>query len=90
MSETTADMMAYRIHRFGGPEVLQRERIALPEPGDDEVLVRVHTASVNPVDIKTREGRYPLIREDALPYTLGRDFAGEIVRVGPVADIGKH
>jgi NADPH:quinone reductase-like Zn-dependent oxidoreductase len=82
MNEMTAEMTAYRIHRFGGPEVVQRDHIPIPEPGDSEVLVRVHTASLNPVDIKTREGRYPRIRDDALPYTLGRDFAGEVVRAG--------
>lgn len=80
-------MLAYRIHRFGGPEVLQSEKIDVPEPGANEVLVRVQTASVNPVDIKTRAGEYPLIREDRLPYTLGRDFAGVVERVG--ADVGE-
>jgi NADPH:quinone reductase-like Zn-dependent oxidoreductase len=75
-------MRAFRIHRFGGPEVLEADSIAVPQPGRGEVLVRVRASSVNPVDIKTREGRYPLIREDALPYTLGRDFAGVIAQTG--------
>jgi NADPH:quinone reductase-like Zn-dependent oxidoreductase len=75
-------MLAYRIHRFGGPEVFASERIEVPEPGSGEVLVRVRTASANPVDIKTREGKYPLIGEGKLPYTLGRDFAGLVERVG--------
>ncbi|ABE36004.1 zinc-binding dehydrogenase family protein [Paraburkholderia xenovorans LB400] len=75
-------MLAYRIHRFGGPEVFRSERIDVPEPGAGQVRVRVLTASANPVDIKTRAGDYPLIREDSLPYTLGRDFAGVVERVG--------
>lgn len=75
-------MLAYRIHRFGGPEVFTSERLEVPEPGAGEVLVRVRTASANPVDNKTREGKYPLIREDKLPYTLGRDFSGVVERVG--------
>ncbi|MGA7777890.1 MAG: NADP-dependent oxidoreductase [Paraburkholderia sp.] len=75
-------MLAYRIHRFGGPEVFKSESIEIPEPEAGEVLVRVRTASANPVDIKTREGKYPLITEDMLPYTLGRDFAGVVERVG--------
>ncbi|CAG9229078.1 Alcohol dehydrogenase GroES domain protein [Paraburkholderia sabiae] len=82
MSEVPDTMRAFRIHRFGGPEVLEADSIAVPQPGRGEVLVRVLASSVNPVDIKTREGRYPLIREDALPYTLGRDFAGVIARTG--------
>ncbi|CAD6538150.1 NADP-dependent oxidoreductase [Paraburkholderia sabiae] len=82
MSEVPDTMRAFRIHRFGGPEVLEADSIAVPQPGRGELLVRVLASSVNPVDIKTREGRYPLIREDALPYTLGRDFAGVIARTG--------
>ncbi|MEM5436828.1 NADP-dependent oxidoreductase [Paraburkholderia diazotrophica] len=82
MSDVPDNMHAYRVHRFGGPEVLEREPVPVPQPGRDEVLVKVLAASVNPVDIKTREGRYPLIREDALPFTPGRDFAGVVARVG--------
>jgi NADPH:quinone reductase-like Zn-dependent oxidoreductase len=81
-SPSTSTMRAYRINRFGGPDALQRESIPLPEPGPNEVLVQVLAAGLNPVDVKTREGRYPLIRDDALPYTLGRDFAGKVVRAG--------
>ncbi|OLL31586.1 oxidoreductase [Burkholderia sp. SRS-W-2-2016] len=75
-------MRAYRIHGFGGPEVLKAEDIEIPEPGAGEVLVRVGAASANPVDLKTRAGQYPLIREDKLPYTLGRDFSGVVERAG--------
>jgi NADPH:quinone reductase-like Zn-dependent oxidoreductase len=75
-------MIAYRIHGFGGPEVFKAEKIEVPEPGANEVLVRVRAASANPVDLKTRAGQYPLVREDKLPYTLGRDFSGTVERVG--------
>jgi NADPH:quinone reductase-like Zn-dependent oxidoreductase len=77
-----AQMRAYRIHRFGGPEVFRSEMIDIPEIGANEVLIRVKAASVNPVDIKTRDGKYPTIREDNLPFTLGRDFAGVVERSG--------
>ncbi|MEX3787677.1 NADP-dependent oxidoreductase [Paraburkholderia sp. BR14374] len=75
-------MLAYRIHSFGGPEVFKAEEIEIPEPGAGQVLVRVRAAGVNPVDLKTRAGQYPLIREEQLPYTLGRDFSGVVERVG--------
>ncbi|MBC8731180.1 NADP-dependent oxidoreductase [Paraburkholderia sp. UCT2] len=75
-------MLAYRIHRFGGPEVFKAEKIEIPELGAGQVLVRVRAASANPVDLKTRSGQYPLIREEKLPYTLGRDFSGVVERVG--------
>jgi NADPH:quinone reductase-like Zn-dependent oxidoreductase len=78
-------MFAYRIQQFGGPEVFKRQKIEVPTPEDHEVLVRVRTASANPVDIKTRAGQYPLIGADKLPYTLGRDFAGVVEVAGKAA-----
>ncbi|NIJ29981.1 NADPH:quinone reductase-like Zn-dependent oxidoreductase [Sphingomonas insulae] len=73
---------AVRIAAFGGPEVLRVEQIAIPQPVDDEVLVRVHAASVNPVDGKTRAGEFPPVGAADLPATLGRDLAGTIEAVG--------
>ena len=73
---------AIRIHRFGGPEVLQIDDVPVPEPQDDEVVVRVHAASINPVDYKTREGSYPAVKEDQLPVTLGRDLSGTVELLG--------
>ena len=73
---------AVRIAAFGGPEVLRVEQVPIPQPVDDEVLVRVHAASVNPVDGKTRAGEFPPVGEDALPVVLGRDLAGTIEAVG--------
>jgi NADPH:quinone reductase-like Zn-dependent oxidoreductase len=79
-----SQMQAYRIHRFGGPEVLQQEWIPIPVPVPGEGLIRVQAASLNPVDFKTREGRYTLVRLRQLPYTLGRDCAGVLAEtVGP-------
>ena len=76
-------MKAIRIHRFGGPEVLQLDEIERPEPGPGEVRVRVAAASLNPVDYKMREGGMPALREGDLPVTLGRDLCGVIDAIGP-------
>ena len=78
-------MTAFRIHRFGGPEALERDSVPVPVPEGDRCLMRVHAASANPVDYKTREGKYPLVREDRLPFTLGKDFAGVVEHGGPDA-----
>lgn len=67
-------MRAVVIHETGGPEVLQWEEVPDPEPGDGEVLVRVHAASVNPVDWKYRRER----AGESLPMVLGRDFSGTV------------
>lgn len=66
-------MRAVLIRQTGGPEVLNVEDVEPPEPGDGEVLVRVHAASVNPVDWKYRRGR-----AESLPTVLGRDVSGTV------------
>jgi NADPH:quinone reductase-like Zn-dependent oxidoreductase len=80
-SNQMTTMRAFRIHEFGGPEVIQPESVEIPTAGADMALIKVVAASLNPVDYKTRSGRYPLVKEDKLPYILGRDFAGRIVEV---------
>lgn len=75
-------MHAIRIHAFGGPEVLRDDILPLPEPGKDEVLVRIQAASVNPVDAKTREGKFAAVTDQDLPITLGRDLSGVVEKCG--------
>jgi len=71
-------MKAIRIRRFGGPEVLELEDVPVPQPGRNELLVRIHAASVNPVDYKIRSGMIPGITREMLPLTLGRDLSGTV------------
>ena len=80
-------MHAVRIHSFGDANVLKMEDIPLPEPKDNEIVVRVMAASVNPVDYKIRSGKYPAVKKDQLPKVLGRDISGVVERVG--GKIGK-
>ena len=75
-------MKAVRIRSFGGPEVLEVTDLECPEPRNDEVLIKVRAASVNPVDYKIRSGRYPAVKPEELPMVLGRDVAGVIERCG--------
>lgn len=77
-----AKMKAVCIHSFGGPEVLKLESLDIPQPKEDEVLIRIHAASVNPVDYKTRAGKYPPVQAQQLPKVLGRDVSGTIERCG--------
>ena len=76
-------MKAVRLHQLGGPEVLVYEDAPRPEPAEGEVLVRVHAASVNPADWKTRAGFQPTRQPLSLPHILGWDIAGVIESVGP-------
>lgn len=74
-----------RIHSFGGPDVLRIEEVEPSMPDALQVLVSVKAASVNPVDFKIRNGQYPAVKEDRLPYTLGRDVAGVVEKCGAQA-----
>jgi len=67
-------MRAIRVHEFGGPDVLRMEDVGQPEPGPEEILVRVMAAGVGPWDIAIREGRFG----GALPYIPGGEFAGVV------------
>ena len=70
--------------RFGGEDVL-RLRDDLPEPpvGPDTVLVRVHAAGVNPVDMKVREGALAGAFPHHFPITPGWDVSGTVEAAGP-------
>lgn len=73
-------MKAIRVHRFGGPEVLQLEDVPTPAPGPGQVLVKIHAAGVNPVETYFRSGSNPAL---PLPWTPGMDAAGVVEAVGP-------
>ena len=75
-------MKAVRIHSYGEPDVLVYEEAPMPEPGDDEVLIRVHATSVNPFDWKVRRGYLTGWMNHTLPLILGWDVSGVIEAVG--------
>jgi NADPH2:quinone reductase len=70
---------AIRIHEFGAPEVMRLEELADPEPGPEEVLIRVAAAGVNPHDAYVRAGAVPGVN---LPLTPGQDAAGVALAAG--------
>jgi NADPH:quinone reductase-like Zn-dependent oxidoreductase len=74
-----------RIHRFGGKDVLQADEVDPSMPDAGQVLIAVRAAGLNPVDFKIRSGKYPAVKEDRLPYTLGRDASGIVEKCGAQA-----
>jgi putative PIG3 family NAD(P)H quinone oxidoreductase len=74
-------MKAVVITRFGGPEVLEIQDVPTPQPGPDEVLVRVHGTALNRADLLQRIGRYaaPAGAAENIP---GLEFAGEVAELG--------
>src|SRR5258708_10771019 len=79
-------MKAIVYHNYGSPDVLQCEEIEKPKPGDNEVLIKVRAASVNPIDRHYRVRQYLIRLNTALSKPkdtrLGRDVAGQVEAVG--------
>ncbi|KAG9343296.1 hypothetical protein JZ751_014277 [Albula glossodonta] len=74
-------MRAIRVSEFGGPSVLKLHAdIPVPNPGQRQVLIRVHACGVNPVETYIRSGAYA--RKPSLPYTPGSDVSGVVEAVG--------
>lgn len=76
-------MKAIVLNNPGGVENLQLQEVEKPRPFKNEVLVKVHAVSVNPVDTKTREGKslYDKLKEDS-PVIIGWDISGVVEAVG--------
>ncbi len=79
---TGQTMRAVRVHQYGGPEQLIVEEVPRPEPGEGELLVRVHAAGVLPMECAVRQGLFPGVMPKSFPYTPGTAFAGIIEAVG--------
>ena len=76
-------MKAIQYHAFGGSEVMKVVEIPSPEITQwNEVLIKVKAASVNPLDMKIRQGFMQKMRPVELPFTPGLDAAGVVEAIG--------
>ncbi|WP_183133186.1 alcohol dehydrogenase catalytic domain-containing protein, partial [Pseudomonas syringae group genomosp. 3] len=75
-------MKAFFINRYG------KSSGELPEPkvGGNDVLVQIHAASINPLDLKIRTGEFKQILPYTFPLILGNDLAGVVVRAVLLSD----
>lgn len=73
-------MNAAVIHEHGGLDRIRIERVSEPEPVGDEVVLKVHSAGLNHLDIWVRKGRPGL--EVAMPHILGSDASGVVMAIG--------
>jgi NADPH2:quinone reductase len=71
-------MKAIQVKQVGGPEVMELVDLPVPEPKDNEAVVKLAASGVNFIDVYNREGRY----QTPLPFTPGQEGAGEVVSVG--------
>ncbi|MEU4330582.1 NADP-dependent oxidoreductase [Nonomuraea dietziae] len=75
-------MRAFLVERYGGEAGVRAGDVPDPRVGADDVLIRIHAASVNPLDLKTRDGEFKAILPYRVPFILGNDLAGVVVGVG--------
>ena len=80
-ADASATMKAVRAHDFGGINVLKYEDAPRPEPKENELLVRVIAAAVNPVDAKVRQGMFKMPGTQ-LPLITGYDVSGVVEKAG--------
>jgi NADPH:quinone reductase len=73
-------MKAIIVRQYGEPEVMKLEEVSTPNVGASQVLVRVKSAGVNPVDTYIRAGSYAT--KPNLPYTPGKDASGIVEEIG--------
>ncbi len=83
MSSTRAETRAVVASGPGGPDVLRIVHRPRPVPGEGELLVRVHAAGMNRIDVLQRQGSYPL--PPGAPDVLGLELAGVVEACGPGA-----
>src|SRR6476659_7815306 len=84
MSLTRSTMRAAALDRFGGVENIHVKQLPVPEPGPDEVLLRIESAGVGVWDPYEREGEFAKLfgTKAIFPYVLGSDGAGTVAAVG--------
>lgn len=83
-------MKAIVIDRYGAADVLEAREVERPAPTGAQVLLRVHAASVNPVDWKIRNGLLRPAYPTRFPHILGNDAAGVVEELGPQASRWKR
>ncbi|MFY1634598.1 NADP-dependent oxidoreductase [Solwaraspora sp. WMMB335] len=75
-------MQAYVLTRYGDASAMALRDVAEPAVGDGEVLVRVRAAGLNPIDVKTRQGKVRLVNRIDLPIVAGSELSGVVEQVG--------
>lgn len=76
-------MKAAYINRYGNIDDVQLDEQSKPPITENDVLIKIHAASINPLDLRVLEGEFKAIQPVKFPFILGNDFAGTVVQVGP-------
>lgn len=73
---------AFYIRKYGGPNVLERGQVPPLALGPRDVRIQIHAASVNPLDMKIRQGALKVLLPYRFPLVLGNDCSGVVTEVG--------
>lgn len=75
-------MQAFLVNKYGKKETLHLTNIAEPTVKENEVLIQIHSAGVNVIDLMLRNGEFKLFLPLKPPFQLGRDVAGTVIKTG--------
>ncbi len=75
-------MKAYIINKYSKTDKLQLTEVPKPVAKENEVLIEIHSASINQLDVKLKSGEFKLLLPYKFPLTLGHDVSGTVVDVG--------
>lgn len=78
-------MKAFIVDRYKKNGAIRFGETPVPDLRDDDVLVQIHAAGLNPLDAKLRDGEFKLLLPYRPPFILGHEFAGTIIKTGPTA-----
>lgn len=74
-------MRAAMIHKYG-QEKLEIVETAIPAYRANDVLIKIEAASINPIDLKTKDGKMKMLLNYQMPLILGSDFSGTVIEIG--------
>lgn len=82
-------MRALKIVKYGKSEIsLKVMETNIPQIGEDEILIQVKAASINPVDFKIAHGKYKMVQRFSFPVSIGYDYSGIVTKCG--SNISQH
>ena len=73
-------MKAAFIDGYGSHRILRLGEFPRPRVGDNDVLIEIHAASINPIDFKLRDGKIRFLRGNSFPLILGHDLSGVVTQ----------
>ena len=78
----TATMKGMAIRKYGKNSPLEEMEFPIPTVFDEDVLIEIHAASVNPIDFKNRNGVVKLLYTCPMPFIMGNHCAGIVTKIG--------